>query len=165
MSTPHSDALVFFGVTGDLAYKKIFSTLLAMVLRDGLELPIIDLAHSGWNTERLRARAHDSVTEAAQIEGGSVDEAAVAKLSSRLHYLDGDHADHADLGTFVQLKAALVTSDAALRRRGPWLTPCSGNGRRRSLTRRAVGPLLRPRTASQARAAGTTRKPTPATPC
>ena len=73
MSIPHSDALVFFGVTSDLAYMKIFPALLAMVPRDGLELPIIDFAHSDWNTERLRARAHDSVIEA-----------AVAKLSLRL---------------------------------------------------------------------------------
>ena len=71
MSIPHSDALVFFGMTGDLAYKKIFPALLAMVLRDGLELSIIHFAHSDWNTERLPARAHDSVTEAAKNEGAA----------------------------------------------------------------------------------------------
>ncbi|NMW24063.1 glucose-6-phosphate dehydrogenase, partial [Rhodanobacter denitrificans] len=64
MPTPRSDALVFFGATGDLAYKKIFPALQAMMLRDGLDLPIIGVAHSGWSVEQLRQRAHDSLAQA-----------------------------------------------------------------------------------------------------
>lgn len=104
MPIPRSDALVFFGATGDLAYKKIFPALQAMLLRDGLDLPIIGVAHSGWNVERLRQRAHDSLVQAAKDQGGSVDEAAFAKLSAQLHYVDGDYNDPA---TFTRLKKAL----------------------------------------------------------
>ena len=104
MPTPRSDALVFFGATGDLAYKKIFPALQAMMLRDGLDLPIIGVAHSGWNVEQLRQRAHDSLAQAAQEQGGAVDEAAFAKLAARLHYVDGDYNDAA---TFQRLKQAL----------------------------------------------------------
>ena len=111
MTIPYSDALVFYGASGDLAYKKIFPALLAMVLRDALDLPIIGVAHSGWNDERLRERARASVSQAAAAEGGSVDEAAFAKLSARLHYLDGDYTDPA---TFTHLKAALGQARAPL---------------------------------------------------
>ncbi|MHB1058603.1 MAG: glucose-6-phosphate dehydrogenase [Rhodanobacter sp.] len=104
MPTPRSDALVFFGATGDLAYKKIFPALQAMMLRDGLDLPIIGVAHSGWTVEQLRQRAHDSLAQAAKDAGGGVDEAAFAKLSAKLQYIDGDYNDPA---TFRQLKQAL----------------------------------------------------------
>jgi glucose-6-phosphate 1-dehydrogenase len=104
MPTPRSDALVFFGATGDLAYKKIFPALLAMVARDGLDLPIVCIAHSGWDVEQLRKRAHDSVTQAANDEHGEVDEASFKKLSALLHYVDGDYNDAA---TFDALKKAL----------------------------------------------------------
>ncbi len=104
MPTPRSDALVFFGATGDLAYKKIYPALQAMVLRDGLDLPIIGVAHSGWDTAKLRQRAHDSLAQAAQDQGGEVDEAAFAQLSARLQYVDGDYNDPA---TFTQLKQVL----------------------------------------------------------
>jgi glucose-6-phosphate 1-dehydrogenase len=104
MSIPRSDALVFFGATGDLAYKQIFPALQAMMLRDGLDLPIVCVAHSGWTVERLRQRAHDSLAQAAKSKGGSVDEAAFAKLSARLQYVEGDYED---LATFQLLKQAL----------------------------------------------------------
>jgi len=104
MPTPRSDALVFFGATGDLAYKKIFPALLAMMTRDGLDLPIIGVAHSGWDVEQLRKRAHDSLVEAAKHDGGELDEAAFGKLSARLRYVDGDYNDAA---TFTALKQAL----------------------------------------------------------
>jgi len=61
MDAPRSDALVFFGATGDLAYKKIFPTLQAMVERGHLEVPIVGVAKSGWNLERFRARMRDSL--------------------------------------------------------------------------------------------------------
>ena len=104
MPTPRSDALVFFGATGDLAYKKIFPALLAMVARDGLDLPIVCVAHSGWNLEQLRKRARDSVTHAAKEQGAKLDSASFARLSARLHYVDGDYNDPA---TFELLKKAL----------------------------------------------------------
>ena len=52
----HSDALVFFGATGDLAYKKIFPALQAMVKRGSLNVPVIGVAKAGWNLEQLKAR-------------------------------------------------------------------------------------------------------------
>ena len=104
MATPRSDALVFFGATGDLAYKKIFPALQAMISRDGLDLPIIGVAHSGWDVEKLRKRALDSLQHAAKASGGKVDKAEFAKLSKRLHYVDGDYNDPA---TFDLLKKAL----------------------------------------------------------
>jgi glucose-6-phosphate 1-dehydrogenase len=104
MPISRSDALVFFGATGDLAYKKIFPALQAMIQRDGLDLPIICIAHSGWTLEQLRQRAHDSLAHAAEAQGTTVDEAAFAKLAAKLRYVDGDYND---LATFTALKQAL----------------------------------------------------------
>ncbi|MCW8807774.1 MAG: glucose-6-phosphate dehydrogenase (NADP(+)), partial [Rhodanobacter sp.] len=104
MAIPRSDALVFFGATGDLAYKKIFPALQAMMQRDGLDLPIIGVAHSGWSLKQLRQRAHDSLKQAAKEQGGTFDKAAFARLSARLQYVDGDYNDPA---TFAALKTAL----------------------------------------------------------
>jgi glucose-6-phosphate 1-dehydrogenase len=111
MSIPRSDALVFFGATGDLAYKQIFPALQAMMLRDGLDLPIVCVAHSGWTVERLRQRAHDSLAQAAKNKGGNVDEAAFARLSERLQYVDGDYND---LATFQLLRKTLGDAKAPL---------------------------------------------------
>jgi hypothetical protein len=86
MTNPHSDALVFFGATGDLAYKKIFPALQAMLKRGHLDVPVIGVAKAGWNLEQLRARAHDSLEK-----HGGVDAAAFDKLSGLLRYVDGDH--------------------------------------------------------------------------
>jgi glucose-6-phosphate 1-dehydrogenase len=108
---PRSDALVFFGATGDLAYKKIFPALLAMIQRDDFDLPIIGISHSGWDTDKLRQRAHDSVAQAAKDAGESVDEPAFAKLAARLEYVDGDYNDPA---TFQLLKKALGKSQRPL---------------------------------------------------
>jgi len=66
---PHSDALVFFGATGDLAYKQIFPALQEMVRRDDLNVPIIGVAKSGWSLEQLRVRARESVTQHGGIDG------------------------------------------------------------------------------------------------
>ncbi len=95
-----SDALVFFGATGDLAYKKIFPSLQGMVRRGFLKVPVIGVAKSGWTIEQLRDRARASLKEF----GGGVDEAAFAKLSSLLQYIDGDYSDPA---TFTMLRQAL----------------------------------------------------------
>jgi len=104
MQTARSDALVFFGATGDLAYKKIFPALYAMTQHDELDMPVIGVAHSDWDLEKLRHRARDSVTQAAKDLGEELDEAALARLLERLRYVDGDYNDPA---TFRQLKQAL----------------------------------------------------------
>src|SRR6201992_3322377 len=90
MSDSHSDAFVFFGATGDLAYKKIFPALQAMLKRGNLNVPVIGVAKAGWNLEQFRARAYDSLE---QTGGG--DPAAFEKLSSLLRYVDGDYNDPA----------------------------------------------------------------------
>jgi glucose-6-phosphate 1-dehydrogenase len=96
---PRSDALVFFGATGDLAYKKIFPALQAMARRGRLDFPVIGVAKSGWGLPQLVERARASVTEY-----GGLDEAAFAELTRRLRYVDGDYAD---MATFTQLKQEL----------------------------------------------------------
>ena len=99
MSNLHSDALVFFGATGDLAYKKIFPSLQGMVKRGHLKVPVIGVAKSGWNLEQFLARAHDSLEK-----HGGVDSAAFEKLSGLLRYVDGDYQDPA---TFEALRKEL----------------------------------------------------------
>ena len=96
---PRSDALVFFGATGDLAYKKIFPALQSMARRGKLDFPVIGVAKSGWALPQLLERAKASVTEY-----GGLDERAFAALAARLRYVDGDYSDPA---TFVQLKQEL----------------------------------------------------------
>jgi glucose-6-phosphate 1-dehydrogenase len=88
MSAPHSDALVFFGATGDLAYKKIFPALQAMVRRGHLSVPVIGVAKAGWKLDQLRARARDSIDK-----HGGIDPGAFSKLDSLLRYVDGDYND------------------------------------------------------------------------
>ncbi len=90
MSDSHSDALVFFGATGDLAYKMIFPALQALVKRGHLDVPVIGVAKGGGTVSQLRARAHDSLEK-----HGGVDSAAFEKLSSLLRYVDGDYNDAA----------------------------------------------------------------------
>ena len=68
MGNLHSDALVFFGATGDLAYKKIFPALQGMVKRGHLNVPVIGVAKSGWNLDQLRARALDSLEKHGGVE-------------------------------------------------------------------------------------------------
>src|ERR1700733_8918639 len=81
---PRSDALVFFGATGDLASKQIFPALQEMVRRDDLNVPIIGVAKSGWSLEQLRVRARESVTQHGGIDGD-----AFAKMVQELQYGDG----------------------------------------------------------------------------
>jgi len=99
MDSTHSDALVFFGATGDLAYKKIFPSLQAMVKRGHLTVPVIGVAKAGWNLDALKARARDSLEK-----HGGLDPAAWEKLSGLLRYVDGDYADAA---TFAALRKEL----------------------------------------------------------
>jgi glucose-6-phosphate 1-dehydrogenase len=90
MSDLQSDALVFFGATGDLAYKKIFPSLQGMVKRGHLNVPVIGVAKAGWNLDQLKARAHESLEK-----HGGVDAAAFEKLCGLLRYVDGDYQDPA----------------------------------------------------------------------
>jgi len=99
MSDSHSDALVFFGATGDLAYKKIFPALQAMVIRGTLDVPVIGVAKSPWSLDQFRARAYDSLEK-----HGAVDRAAFEKLCSLLHYVGGDYNNPA---TFAALRREL----------------------------------------------------------
>ena len=96
MSDSHSDALVFFGATGDLAYKKIFPSLQAMVKRGTLNVPVVGVAKADWNLDQLRARAYDSLEK-----HGGVDRAAFEKLAGLLRYVDGDYKEP---GTFSAIQ-------------------------------------------------------------
>src|ERR1700716_2674359 len=103
MSAEQSDALVFFGITGDLAYKKIFPALQSMIKRGHLNVPVIGVAKAGWNLDQLKARAKDSLEQ-----HGGLDPAVWEKLSSLLHYVDGDYAAPA---TFTALRKELAAAE------------------------------------------------------
>ena len=94
-----SDALVFFGATGDLAAKQIFPALQALTRRDLLDVPVVGVARSEWTDDQLRARARESLAE-----HGGVDEAAFSRLSGRLRYVSGDYEDAT---TFSRLREVL----------------------------------------------------------
>jgi len=99
MNAPHSDAFVFFGATGDLAFKKIFPSLQAMIKRGHLNMPVIGVARSAKNVDELRARARASVEQ-----HGGLDPVAFDKLSSLLRYVQGDNSDPA---TYKAIRQAL----------------------------------------------------------
>ena len=99
MSQAKSDAFVFFGATGDLAFKKIFPALLAMVECGDLDIPVIGVARAGWDIKQFCERAYESVSA-----HGKVDKKAFAKLSKLLRYVDGDYND---IDTFKRLRVAL----------------------------------------------------------
>jgi glucose-6-phosphate 1-dehydrogenase len=101
MDNTHSDALIFFGATGDLAYKKIFPALHAMIRRGRLNVPVVGVAKSGWNLDNLRARAKDSIEK-----HGGLDARAFDQLVSLLRYVDGDYNDAA---TFAAIRKELGT--------------------------------------------------------
>src|SRR6266853_465489 len=102
MTAPHSDAFVFFGATGDLAYKQIFPALQALIRGDHLDMPIIGMARAKWTLDKLRDRVRDSLEH-----NGGLDPNAFAKLSARLHYVGGDYQDPA---TYQRLRQALGTA-------------------------------------------------------
>ena len=104
MAPQKSDALVFFGATGDLAYKKIFPALQAMIKRGSLSVPVIGVAKAGWNLDKLLERAKDSLEK-----HGGIDNDAWEKLSKLLRYVDGDYADPA---TFAEVKKQLEGAKA-----------------------------------------------------
>jgi glucose-6-phosphate 1-dehydrogenase len=99
MDMTASDAFVFFGAPGDIAYKQVFPALLALVKRHGLDIPIVGVGRAGWTTDQLRARARDSVSQK-----GPVDESAFSRLSELLQYVDGDYRKQE---TFGELRRSL----------------------------------------------------------
>jgi glucose-6-phosphate 1-dehydrogenase len=99
MANLDSDALVFFGATGDLAYQQIFPALQAMIRHRHFDLPVIGVAKEPWTLDQLKARARDSIAN-----HGGVDEAAFATLTARLQYVSGDYEAPE---TFANLKKAL----------------------------------------------------------
>jgi glucose-6-phosphate 1-dehydrogenase len=101
-----SDALVFFGATGDLAYQQIFPALQALTRRGHLEMPVIGVAKPDWTVEQLRARARDSITE-----HGGIDANAFPKLAARLSYVAGDYDA---VASFDTLRRALGASQRPL---------------------------------------------------
>jgi glucose-6-phosphate 1-dehydrogenase len=100
MTAKQSDALVFFGATGDLAHKKIFPALQAMIKRGALNVPVVGVAKNGWTLDNLKARARDSL----QHHAGGVDPAAFDRLCGLLRYVDGDYRE---ASTFEALRKAL----------------------------------------------------------
>jgi glucose-6-phosphate 1-dehydrogenase len=101
-----SDAFVFFGATGDLAYKKIFPALQSLVRRGRLNVPVVGVAKSGWGRAELVERARASVTEY-----GGIDKVAFAQLISQLRYVDGDYSD---ASTFARIRSELGGAERPL---------------------------------------------------
>ena len=126
MSAAPSDALVFFGATGDLAYKKIFPALQRMIRHGRLDVPVIGISKAGWGVEQLRNRAAESL----ERHGGGIDPEAFGKLTRLLRYVDGDYLDPR---TFEALRREMGAAQAA----GP-------------LSRHPAGPLRRRRRAAEA---------------
>ena len=106
MTAAHSDAFVFFGATGDLAYKQIFPALHGLIRDEGFHLPIIGVAKAGWTLDQLKARAKDSLAH-----HGCVDPTVCDKILELLRYVDGDYNDP---NTFTQLRAELGQSQRPL---------------------------------------------------
>jgi glucose-6-phosphate 1-dehydrogenase len=121
------DAFVFFGATGDLAYKKIFPALHNMIEHKTLNVPIIGVAKAGWTLEQLRNRAAASIKE----YGAPVDGPVFRRLIELLQYIDGDYQDPA---TFAQLKKGLggATHPAHYLAIPPFLFPTAMEGLGRS---------------------------------
>ena len=99
MNAARSDAVVFYGATGDLAYKQIFPALYALARKGRLDIPVIGVAKADWNLDALQARARDSV-----LAHGAIDETVFARLASLLRYVGGDYRDPA---TFNALRREL----------------------------------------------------------
>ena len=106
MTASPSDAFVFLGATGDLAYKQIFPALQGLIRDEGFNMPIIGVAKAGWNLDQLKARAKESLER-----HGGIDQPAFEKLLSLLRYVDGDYSDP---GTFSQLRTELGSAERPL---------------------------------------------------
>lgn len=106
MNARNADALVLFGATGDLAYKKIYPALQALIRNQGFSLPIVGTARGGKTLVDLRERVESSIAE-----HGVRDDKATAQLLDLLDYVDGDYADP---HTFEELRTALGPSQSPL---------------------------------------------------
>jgi glucose-6-phosphate 1-dehydrogenase len=106
MTAPRSDALVLFGATGDLTYKKIFPALQALIRRGHLDMPVVGVGRSQWTLDQFKARAKDSLEQ-----HGGLDPAAYAKLCSLLGYIDGEYGDPT---TYAKLRTALGAAQRPL---------------------------------------------------
>lgn len=106
MTLERSNALVVFGATGDLAYKKIYPALQALIRSGDLTMPIIGVARAGWSLATLRERVHASL-----LASGHLDEAAFAQLAAQMRYVDGDYQDAA---TYERLRLALADCERPL---------------------------------------------------
>jgi len=106
MTDTYSDTLVFFGVTGDLAYKQVFPALQSMIRHGHLDMPVIGVAGRPWSIEQLQAHVRASLEE-----HGSVDEKAFAKLCSLLQYVSGSYNDET---TYTKLRQALGSAQHPL---------------------------------------------------
>ena len=104
MKVPSSDAIVFFGATGDLAHKQIFPALQGLVRDEGVSAPIVGVAREDWTLEQFQARAKDSL-----LHHGSYEEGAFAKLIKLLKYVRGDYGDPA---TFVNAPLLALIANA-----------------------------------------------------
>jgi glucose-6-phosphate 1-dehydrogenase len=107
MAKEHADALVVFGVTGDLAHKKIFPALQGLVQHGALEIPVIGVARGGSGVEGLRERIRDSL----EASDGGIDEGAFERLAKLVRYVDGDYREPK---TFAALRKALGTAKRPL---------------------------------------------------
>ncbi len=134
MSLPRSDAFVFFGASGDLAFKKLFPALYAMTRRGHLDVPVIGVARTEWSLEQFRERARASLTE----HVGGFDDNIFAKLAARLRYVAGDYADGKTYGmlrealggaTNATFYLAIPPSVFATVIRGLGESGCAENGR------------------------------------
>src|SRR6185369_6186001 len=106
MTASLSDAFVFFGATGDLAYKQIFPALQAMIQHGHMDMLIIGVAKSGWTLDQLKERARASIKEHGRFESN-----AFANLAGRLRYIDGDYNDQA---TYERLRQTLANAQRPL---------------------------------------------------
>jgi len=107
MAASQADALVIFGITGDLAYKHVIPALHAMIRRGTLDVPIVGVAKSGWDLAQMQQRVRDSLAANQRV----VDETAAERLLERFSYVDGDYRDEA---TYAALRQALGASSAPL---------------------------------------------------
>jgi glucose-6-phosphate 1-dehydrogenase len=91
MDADYADALILFGISGDLARKKLFSALYDLTAAGGLDMPVIGVASSDWDDEALRLHAREALEEA----GEPIDDKVFARLAANLCYVAGDYRDAA----------------------------------------------------------------------
>ncbi len=144
---PHSDALVFFGATGDLAYKKIFPSLQAMVKRGHLNVPVIGVAKAGWNLDQLKARARDSLEKHGGLDPAAFDKLVrLVALRGRRLQRPGDLSGHSQGARFRAAAGVLPGHSAGAVRHGRGATRQGGlrrrrrSGHRRKAVRHATSP-------------------------